>query len=379
MSTVLKKELKIFFKRKGNFIWLFAMPIVFIIIMNFMFSNTNTTITVHLIDQDKSSFSKSFVRQLDKIPGMDVKEEKQSDLNNQVTQLKKGTISSIVVIPKGFEEKFAEGKSNIQLYRDGNANQAATAVATILNNLSEQYREQNIKAKLTNKGETEAEVAATMKAPFTITTINETTSKVNGITQVVPGYMIMFSFFIIMTMVTRFTTERDSGMVSRLQGTSISSWQYLLGMWLPNVLMVLLQCLVLLLFGHFVYGLVFGNFLLVLLIVLSLSICGASIGIAVSMIVQSDQAAKGITQLFTLGGSMLGGLWFPFDMLPSYVQIIGRITPQYWAQHGLQEVMAHGAKLSDIWPSFAVLLSIGLLGLLLAKISYPAFLRRAVN
>lgn len=379
MGTILKKELNIFFKRKGNFFWLFAMPILFIVIMNFMFSNMGNTITVPLIDQDQSSLSKSLIRQLDKISGFEVKVEKPSDLKNRVTQLKKGNISSIVVIPKGFAAKFQEGKSNIQFYRDGNTNQAAMAVDAVLKALSDQYREQKIKADLLKKGETKTEVAKTMKAPFTITTINQTSSKINGITQVVPGYMIMFSFFIIMTMVTRFTSERDSGMVSRLQGMSISSWQYLLGMWVPNVLMVMFQCLVLLLFGHFVYGLVFGNFMLVLFIVVALSICGAGIGIAVSMLIQSDQASKGITQLFTIGGSMLGGLWFPFDMLPSYVQVVGRFTPQYWAQHGLQEVMAHGAKISDIWPTFAVLLSIGVVGLMIAKLSYPTFLRRAVN
>ncbi|MCH5583871.1 ABC transporter permease [Shimazuella sp. AN120528] len=379
MGTVLKKELKIFLKRKGNFIWLFAMPIFFIVVMNLMFSNTDSKVTVQLIDRDQSTFSRAFIKQLDGIKEIDVKLVSSSSFDNQVNQLKKGNISSLVVIPKGFEKQFGTSASQVQLYRDGNVNQAAAAVDAVLNGLSDQYREQKIKASLLSKGQTESEVAGTMKAPITITTINETSSKINGITQIVPGYMIMFSFFIIMTMVTRFTTERDSGMVSRLQGTSISSWQYLLGMWLPNVFMVMFQCLVLLLFGHFVYGLVFGNFLLVLFIVISLSICGASIGIAVSMLIRSDQASKGITQLFTLGGSMLGGLWFPFDMLPSYVQAFGKMTPQYWAQHGLQEVMVHGAKISDIWPTFAVLLSIGFVGLIIAKLSYSTFLRRAVN
>jgi ABC-2 type transport system permease protein len=355
------------------------MPMAFIVIMNFMFSSAESNVHVNIVDKDQSAFSQSFIHQLDKLDVIIVDKVPAAQLDNQIDKLKKGNISTVVVIPKGFEKNFSSGTSQIQLYRDGNTNQAASAVDAVLNDISDQYREQNIQAKLLNSGAAAKEVAAVMKKPIQITTINETSSKANGITQIVPGYMIMFSFFIIMTMVTRFTLERDSGMVSRLQSTSISPWKYLLGMWLPNVFMVLLQCLILLLFGHFVYGLVFGNFLIVLLIVISLSICGAGIGIAVSMLIESDQASKGITQFFTLGGSMLGGLWFPFDMLPSYVQIIGKITPQYWAQHGLQEVMTHGAGLAEIWPTFAVLLAIGFCGLLIAKSSYSSFLQRAVN
>lgn len=378
MGSILKKEMKLFWKRKGNFFWLIGMPIIFIVIMSLVFGNNDTKITLHAIDQDQSAFSKTFLKQLDSIL-VDVKMDKAETMSDQMKQLKKGNISSLVVIPKGFEKSFQTGRANIQFYRDGNANQAASAVDSILTNISNQYREHKLQTVLLSTGQTKAKADAILQAPVQIQTINESSTKVSAVTQVVPGYMIMFVFFIIMSMVTRFANERDSGMVSRLKSTSLRSWEYLLGMWLPNVFMVLIQCTVLLAFGHFVYDLQFGNIVLVSLIVICLSICGTGIGMAVSLLVDSDQAGKGITQLFTLGGAMLGGLWFPYDLLPSFVQTIGRFTPQYWAQHGLQEVMAHHATVSDIWPTFVVLLVIGIVGLGVSILRYPTFLRKAVN
>ncbi len=380
MGTILKKELKLFYKRKTNFFWLIGMPIIFIVIMSLVFGNDDIKVTLHAIDQDQSTFSKTFLQQLEKIPAIEVKQDTSQTLSDQITQLKKGNISSIVVIPKGFGQQFTSGKqANLQLYRDGTTNQAASGIEAVLNNINNQYREHNIQITLLNSGKSKPEVDSILQSPIQIKTINESSSQVSAVTQVVPGYMVMFVFFIIMSMVTRFAADRDSGMVSRLKSTTLRSWEYLIGMWLPNVFMVILQCVVLLAFGHFVYDLPLGNVFTISLIILCLSICGTGLGMAISIMIETDQAAKGITQLFTLVGAMLGGLWFPYDLLPAFVQTVGRFTPQYWAQHGFQEVMAYGATATDVWPTFAVLLAIGLVGLVLALLRYPAFLRRSVN
>jgi ABC-2 type transport system permease protein len=380
VGTIFKKELKLFVKRKGNFFWLIGMPIIFIVIMSLVFGNENTKVTVPVIDQDKSSFSQSFIKQLDSIPVIEVKQDQVSTKSDQINQLRKGNISALVVIPKGFAKQFSNGQqAKIQLYRDGSTNQVASSVEVVLNNISNQYREHKIQMFLQKTGQSKSEITTILQAPIGVQTVNESSTHVNAVTQVVPGYMIMFAFFIIMSMVTRFAQERDSGMVSRVRSSSLPSWKYLIGMWLPNVVMVLIQCTILLAFGNYVYGLELGNVAVIVGIVFSLSICCTGIGLAISLLVESDNAGKAITQLLTLGGAMLGGLWFPYDLLPAFVQAIGRFTPQYWAQHGMQEVMAHGANFVDIWPTFIVLIAIGIVGLFVALIRYPAFLRRAVN
>jgi len=153
----------------------------------------------------------------------------------------------------------------------------------------------------------------------------------------------------------------------------------LIGMWVPFVLTVIAQCAILFAFGHFVYGLHVGDLSALALVVLGLSIAGTGIGLGMSLIVPGESAAMVITQLISMGGAMVGGLWFPTYMMPQLIQTIGHFTPQYWAQHSLLDIVAHGAHVSDVLGGVLVLLVFGLAGLAVAFFRLPGFLRSAVS
>lgn len=44
-----------------------------------------------------------------------------------------------------------------------------------------------------------------------------------------------------------------------------------------------------------------------------------------------QQTATAVTTLVMLALSMIGGLWFPLDMMPTLMQSIGKLLPSYWA------------------------------------------------
>lgn len=44
-----------------------------------------------------------------------------------------------------------------------------------------------------------------------------------------------------------------------------------------------------------------------------------------------QQTASAVTTLVMLALSMIGGLWFPLDMMPGFMQTIGKLLPSYWA------------------------------------------------
>lgn len=186
-----------------------------------------------------------------------------------------------------------------------------------------------------------------------------------AIAQIIPGYTVMFVFFIMISMVQSFLRDRESGMLARLRSTLMPPYHFLLGMWLPHVLVLIIQSTVLLGFGYLVYGLQLGNVLAVIALVLALAICATGLGLALSMIASSLNAAIGVVQLIAMGGAILGGLWFPFEMLPDAVQAIGRFTPQYWGLQGLQSAMINGSGLNvaTVWQAVLLLLGIGVVGL----------------
>jgi ABC-2 type transport system permease protein len=267
----------------------------------------------------------------------------------------------------------------LQFYEDAASSQEVAPIQVILQNISNGYREQKLSTVLLTAGKSQVEVKQIMEPPIKIQDIKESAAHVDPVSQIVPGYTVMFVFFIIITMVRRFFKEKESGMVARLRSTPMNPLAYLVGMWVPSLISVLIQCAVLLMFGHFAYGVKLGNIGTIVTIVASLAICGTGLGLALSFLVRGENQGLGITQIITLGGAALSGLWVPFDLLPKFAQAIGRFTPQYWAQQGLVNAMVHGAQIGDVWKSILVLLAFGVVGLFIASLRFKAFLRASTN
>ncbi|HEU4962255.1 MAG TPA: ABC transporter permease [Bacilli bacterium] len=382
MLTIIRKEVLLLLKEKGTFFWLFLLPILFIVMFASVFGNIGgQDITIQYLDQDDTQASHQFLDAIKELKGFTLESDNDLTLDEQVQQIKDGKQSSLLVIPSGFEKELqaSAAPANIELYRDATADDAVAPVQAVLQNIANGYREGKISGTLQGLGKTDVEIQQILTPPIAVKEVKENASKADMVSQVVPGYTVMFVFFIIISMVRSFIKEKESGMLARLRSTPLKPLSYLMGTWVSFILVALIQCGVLLAFGHFVYDLQLGDVLAVSLIVLCLSICGTGIGLALSMLVKSENQGVAFTQILTMGGAVVGGLWFPYDFLPRSAQVVGLFTPQYWAQHGFQDVMIRGAHLTDVWPTLLVLIGFGVLGLLVALARYRKFMLTASN
>ncbi len=369
-------------KERGNFFFLIIMPILFIVLFGSIFGNIgNSTTQVSIIDQDQSATSIAFIHQINGIKGFKVDSLSVNTLNDQIQKIKDGKATSLLVLPKGFESTLKSGQNPVQLkfYQDAASSQEIAPIEAVLQNISSGYREQKLAATLASSGQSPAAVKRIMQPPIKIQSIKESAAHVDLVSQIVPGYTVMFVFFILITMVRRFFKEKESGMVARLRSTPMNPLTYLVGMWIPSLISVLIQCAVLLSFGHFAYHVKLGNPFTIIVLVVCLAICGTGIGLALSLLVRGENQGIGVTQILTLGGAALSGLWVPFDMLPKFAQTIGRFTPQYWADQGMVNAMVHSATLGGVWKSLVVLLAFGVAGLIVASLRFKAFLQSSVN
>lgn len=384
MTSIILKELKLMLKGKGNFFFLIIMPILFTVIFGTAFGNVgNANITIHYVDQDHSAASKTFLDQIGKIDGFQLKQDS-TPVDQQIKQIKNGKKDSLLVIPAGFGKTLQAGKAQAKLkfYRDPASATATAPIQAVLRSMVSQYQKQKLSGSLTAMGKTPSQVNHLLQPPIQIKQIKESGNGNSTITmtqQIVPGYTVMFVFFIILTMVRSFLGEKESGMLSRLRSTPMKPIGYLIGMWIPAVIAVLIQCTVLLGFGHFAYGLDLGDIKAIALIVLCLAISGTGIGLAVSFLVRGENQGRGITMLISLGGAAVAGLWVPYSLLPKVVQKIAHFFPQFWAQQSFQDVMVHGAHLGDVWQKLIFLLAFGVAGLIVALLRFNHFMRTATN
>lgn len=220
---------------------------------------------------------------------------------------------------------------------------------------------------------------------FTVLFISVLTSGADATTQeeiilsIVPGYTIMFVFFIMISMVSTFIKDRDSGMTARLTSTPLPPIHYLFGKWIPYMIFVMVQITILLLFGKLVYDVPLREPLLLIILAIFLTFTVTGIGLALALIVKTDNMGIAMTQVLSLGGAMLGGLWMPIEMMPDFLKTISKFLPQYWAHQAFTDTMAGTMKTNDFTVTIFILFIFGMIGFTIALIRYPQFLKQAKN
>lgn len=376
IKTIIRKELLVLLKEKGTFFWLFLMPMLFILMFASIFSNAKDTFTIHYYDSDRSAMSQSLTASIGDIKGIDISAREGTTQEEEIARIRDGKATSLLVIPQGFEADVKAGRpAKLELYRDASSDTAVAPVLAILRNVTASFRDVKLQQALKATGKSDGEIEAMLKEPVTLSEVKENSLQGDAVTQYVPGFVVMFVFFIIITMVRNFFKDQDSGMLARLRSTPMKPYHYLIGMWVPNILAVIVQCIVLLGFGKIVYDVRLGDPLALSLIVLGLAVCATGIGLAICMFVKSENQGTAYTQIITMGGAVVAGLWFPFEIMPDFAQAVGKFTPQYWAQTGFQNVMIRSMNTVDIWRTIAVLLAYGAAGLLVASLRYKKYLK----
>jgi ABC-2 type transport system permease protein len=157
----------------------------------------------------------------------------------------------------------------------------------------------------------------------------------------VPGFTVMFVFFLVNIMARSFISERELGTLRRLQMAPISPMSVLVGKTLPFYLISIAQCVVLFGCGKLLFGMSWGPhpFYLVPMI-LCTSLAATTLGLLLATLVKTDQqvSAYGTSMVIILAA--ISGCFMPRDWLPTIMQNISLFTPHAWALVGFDAVLA---------------------------------------
>ncbi|HLR02688.1 MAG TPA: ABC transporter permease [Virgibacillus sp.] len=199
------------------------------------------------------------------------------------------------------------------------------------------------------------------------------------IVSIVPGYTVMFVFFIIISICSTILQDKNQGMIARLASTPLTRFEYLMGKWFPYMIVVMIQIVILFVFGKLVYNIPFQQPFQLFLLSICLTFCVTGVGIAIAMLIKTENMGIAITQVIALGGAVLSGLWMPIDMMPDFIQTLAHYLPQYWAHQAFQDGMNGTLAAGNLLRTSSILCGFGVAGFLIALIRYPAFLKRAKN
>ena len=190
----------------------------------------------------------------------------------------------------------------------------------------------------------EDELAITLPAVSTAPeaqTAQSTRPKPNAVyLWVVPGFTVMFAFFVISIMARSFIIERDQGTLRRLMMAPIGSVSVLLGKTIPFYLTSVLQCSLLFLCGRLLFGMPWGSQPYYLIpVILCTSAAATSLGLLLSTLVQTDQQVSSYGTTLILMFSSISGCFFPREFFPKTMRTISLITPHAWSLKAFDAVL----------------------------------------
>jgi ABC-2 type transport system permease protein len=172
------------------------------------------------------------------------------------------------------------------------------------------------------------------------------------------GMALMFLMFTTALGGRSFLVERSQGTLSRLLVSPITPAQVLAGKTTGTFFTGVAQMLILILTSTLLFGLQWGDWLGVLVLVLAAVFAATGWSLIIVVLARTPGQVMSVGSAITLLFGILGGAFISIDAMPGWYRLATRITPNAWGLEGFT-TLALGGRLIAILPVVAALILMG--------------------
>ncbi len=185
----------------------------------------------------------------------------------------------------------------------------------------------------------------------------------SGRAQSVPGMLTMTVMMMTLIQGAVFLTlEKQEGMLRRQAAMPLSRGQIYLGKLLGRFLVAGLQAAILVLAGRFLFGVVFGNSPLALILLLAAyGLSAAGLSTLLGSLLSTPEQAESVGWILGMFLAALGGCWWSSELMPTWLWKAAHALPTAWAMDGFHALISFGYGLEGVWLPAVVLTGFGLL------------------
>jgi ABC-2 type transport system permease protein len=195
----------------------------------------------------------------------------------------------------------------------------------------------------------------TIRLTYVKSTQSAVTVTPSGAAQTTPGMTLMFALLFGGQSGLALQRERQNGVIGRLYGSPLGNLAVILGKILGTALMLMLQLTMMVVFSSLVLGLSWGNLLALAIAGTAFALMASAFGIFCAVFTSSATQLNATSVLFVCMSSALGGMWWPIDVVPDWMQSLARVLPTFWGIQGVQGVMLRGYGVLEVLPMVLIL------------------------
>jgi ABC-2 type transport system permease protein len=215
---------------------------------------------------------------------------------------------------------------------------------------------------------------------FLATILSHPFSELNddkGADHTIPGFTLMFGFYIVMFMTSAHFHEHGWGSWTLVRVSGLSRVAMGFGIALPYFILSVVQMLIMLTAGTLIFGSSLnGSIVGLILLVVAIAATWTAIALFLLNVTSHMTTVMNLSNLVALSLASLGGALVPRENMPGWSQPLARLTPHFWAVEGLKGVGSRGQELLDVLPNLLGLAVFAATVFLIAMLRFDPAKRR---
>lgn len=359
--TIFIYNIKRILKRKLNIIFMIVVPVIFILI-SMAATQSGSPIAVGIVDNDNTKLTNTLLENLeDKCTIVKVNED---EITSKIIS---SSIQYAIVIDEGFTNSIINGEEAkvksysiqetdaavpLKMYIENFINAAKNIGAAAVGNQDKFYTGMDYYQ--------DGSFASDFK-----TFDFKAFSKQTTLTSL--GFLIMCILFLSSFSASMILEDKKSNTYYRIFSTPIKIKSYMLQNILSFIAIAAIQIAAVIAAMKFLFKADLGPSILNLYLVMFVfGIVSVSIGIAISSLSKDTRQASTLTTFIIIPACMLGGCYWPREVMPDVLKRIGDFVPTTWALKGAEGVL-NGSSILGLWKELGILVLFALVFFLLAS------------
>lgn len=342
-----KINTKRYFRDRTAIFFTVLFPLIFLFIFGGLNSgNNNVSLSVALINQSESSFSKQFVKNTSKENKVLKVDKDIKTLDAAREKMTRAQLDAAIVLPKGFGEINSTSstpypRGTAVIYYTENNKSSAQVLESILEGTFKGVNASIVKAD----------------TPFTVTSKQ---LQQNSLTPFDYTFAGLLGFAIIgmgiFGPINVFPELKKMGVLRRLSTTPIRVWQYFLTTMVSQLVIGVVSLTAMFAVAITVFKLnVIGSYLELIPFIMFGIILILGIGLALGGWAKNERQAAPLSNIIVFPMMFLSGTFFPRFLMPEWLQNISAYIPLTPVIDGIRLIATEGKHLIDLGPQLGLM------------------------
>jgi ABC-2 type transport system permease protein/ribosome-dependent ATPase len=369
VAALVAKEWREILRDRVYFMLAFILPAVLMFVFGYGVTQDVEHVPLAILDEDRSAMSRDYAQHFIASRYFNFRGYL-ADARAVDRRLAAGDVTVVITIPSHYEERLLAGDAVVvQGVLDGTFTGRVFTIRGYIEAINRAANGELQAMYLARTlGATEHQIGVLLQ-PLRLQVryqYNQDLESVWG----VAASMLMFILLMTAPLLTSISVvrEKETGSIYNIYASSIGRAEFLLGKLIPNVTLSYINALLLWVIAVYYFGAPFrGGALFFFAVTLIYIVCVSTIGLLISLLVSTQQAAIIISIIFAVvSGISFSGMNSPVASMTGANYVVAHLLPAMYYEDVVEGVFLKGAGAATLWPQALVLSGYSLLLLALA-------------